>query len=57
LTWSLPWTAPIIAFDLISREPITAYPWESCRTVAERMAQHGIGRLPIVAPDDPSARN
>jgi H+/Cl- antiporter ClcA len=45
--------APIIAYDLIHREPITAYPWESCRTAAERMAQGGVGRLPIVSPDDP----
>jgi hypothetical protein len=29
----------IIAYDLIQREPIVAYPWESCRTAAERMAQ------------------
>jgi H+/Cl- antiporter ClcA len=44
---------PIIAFDLIEREPITAYPWESCRSAAERMAQAGVGRLPVVSPDTP----
>jgi chloride channel protein, CIC family len=44
---------PIIAYDLVAREPITAFPWESCRTAAERMAQNGVGRLPIVSPDDP----
>ncbi len=49
----VPEAAPIIAFDLIHREPITAYPWESCRTAAERMAQYSVGRLPIVSPDDP----
>jgi CBS domain-containing protein len=43
----------IIAYDLIHREPIVAFPWESCRTAAERMAQHGVGRLPVVAQDDP----
>jgi CBS domain-containing protein len=43
----------IIAYDLLHREPITAFPWESCRTAAERMAQMGVGRLPIVSPDDP----
>jgi chloride channel protein, CIC family len=32
---------PIIAYDLVAREPITAFPWESCRTAAERMAQTG----------------
>jgi CIC family chloride channel protein len=45
--------APIIAYDLIHREPITAFPWESCRVAAERMAQAGVGRLPVVAPDNP----
>jgi len=43
----------IIAYDLIHREPITAFPWESCRTAAERMAQTGVGRLPVVAPENP----
>jgi H+/Cl- antiporter ClcA len=46
--------APIIAFDLIEREPITAYPWESCRSAAERMAQASVGRLPVVSPDNPN---
>jgi H+/Cl- antiporter ClcA len=44
---------PIIAYDLLDRESITAYPWESCRTAAERMAQAGVGRLPVVSPEDP----
>ena len=44
----------IIAYDLIHREPITIYPWESCRTAAERMAEHGVGRLPVVSPDEPT---
>jgi len=44
---------PIITYDLIHREPITVYPWESCRTAAERMAENGVGRLPVVSPDDP----
>jgi H+/Cl- antiporter ClcA len=43
----------IITYDLIHREPITGYPWESCRTAAERMAENGVGRLPVVSPDDP----
>jgi CBS domain-containing protein len=45
--------APIIAYDLIHKEPITAFPWESCRVAAERMAQAGVGRLPVVSPEDP----
>jgi len=49
-----PVLAPIITYDLIHREPITIFPWESCRTAAERMAESGVGRLPVVSPDDPS---
>lgn len=43
---------PIITYDLIHRPPIIAHPWESCRTAAERMAQHGVGRLPVLSGDD-----
>jgi CIC family chloride channel protein len=43
----------IIAYDLIRREPIVAYPWESCRTAAERMASLEVGRLPVVSVEDP----
>jgi CBS domain-containing protein len=42
---------PIIAFDLARGEPVTAYPWESCRVAAERMVEKGVGRLPIIATD------
>jgi CBS domain-containing protein len=41
------------AADLMERELIVAYPDESCRSVAEKMAQHGVGRLPVVSRDDP----
>jgi CBS domain-containing protein len=43
----------IITYDLLRREPITAFPSESCRTAAERMAQHRVGRLAVVSPEDP----
>ncbi len=43
----------IITYDLIHRDPITVFPWESCRTAAERMAQGNVGRVPVVAADDP----
>jgi H+/Cl- antiporter ClcA/predicted transcriptional regulator len=43
----------LIAFDLIHRDPITIYAWESCRMAAERMAEFGVGRLPVVSPDMP----
>ncbi|MBX7073503.1 MAG: chloride channel protein [Pirellulales bacterium] len=44
---------PIIAYDLIRRQPIVAYPWETCRTAALRMAQAGVGRLMVVSQDAP----
>lgn len=44
---------PIIAYDLIRRQPIVAYPWETCRTAALRMAQAGVGRLLVVSQDAP----
>jgi CBS domain-containing protein len=43
----------IITYDLVVGEPITAFAWESCRTAAERMAQHSVGRLVVVDDDDP----
>ncbi len=42
----------IIVYDLLHRDPITIFPWESCRTAALRMAEYGVGRLPVVNPDD-----
>ena len=45
---------PIIAYDLVSHPPIVAYPDETCRTAAERMAERGIGRLLVVSPDEPT---
>jgi len=44
----------IITYDLISRPPITAYPSESCRIAAERMAQMDVKQLPVVSPDEPN---
>src|SRR5271166_3956368 len=35
-------------------QSITAYPSESCRIAAERMAQMGVKQLPVVSPDDPN---
>jgi CBS domain-containing protein len=43
----------IIAYDLLQRAPITAFAWESCRAAAERMAETGVGRLIVVADDNP----
>jgi chloride channel protein, CIC family len=46
--------SPIIAYDLIGQSPIVVAPDESCRQAAERMAQAGVKRLPVIAPDDPN---
>jgi CBS domain-containing protein len=48
-----PLAGPIIAYDLLHRAAITAFPWESCRQAAERMAQQHVGRLVVVAADNP----
>ena len=37
--------------DLVDRPPVTVQPWETCRAAAERMAEAGVGRLPVVSPD------
>ena len=44
---------PIVAYDLIHREPIVAHPWESCRVAAQRMAQYDVGRLLVVSVEQP----
>jgi H+/Cl- antiporter ClcA len=41
-----------VVSSLMKRSPVTAMPWESCRAVAERMAESGVGRLIVVDPDD-----
>ena len=43
----------LTARDLLKREPIVAYPHETCRQAAERMAASGIGRLPVLSADGP----
>jgi H+/Cl- antiporter ClcA len=45
--------SPIIAFDLIRVAPITVFPDETCRSAVEKMAREGIGRLLVVAPENP----
>ena len=46
--------SPVITYDLINRDPITVFPWESARGAAERMAEHKVGRLVVVDPENPS---
>ena len=38
----------MVADDLVQQPPIVAFPDETCRMAAERMAHAGVGRLPIV---------
>ncbi len=42
------------AQDLVTARPVVVDERESCRVAAERMATAGVGRLPVVAPDDPA---
>jgi H+/Cl- antiporter ClcA/predicted transcriptional regulator len=39
--------------DLVKRKALTVSPGDSCRMAAERMAEGGVGRLPVVDPDEP----
>jgi CBS domain-containing protein len=49
-----PWlTSPIIAFDLMNAAPMVAFPDESCREMAERLAESPERSLPVVSPEDP----
>jgi len=41
--------------DLLQREPIVAFPDESCRAAAERMANAAVGRLPVVERGKPDS--
>ena len=41
------------AGELAQERIITAYPHDSCREAAEKMASFGIGRLPVVSVDNP----
>ena len=40
--------------EIMRRDLVIAYPEESCRTAAERMAQFDVGRLPVVAIAEPT---
>jgi CBS domain-containing protein len=51
---ALPESPETTVADLVRRPPIVAYPDETCRTAAERMAGAGIGRLPVVRREDPN---
>ena len=41
------------ACDLLKVDPIIAYPEETCREAAERMATLGVGRLPVMSRENP----
>lgn len=38
----------------LNRTPVSAFPDEPLRAVVNRMAEHGLTRLPVVASDDPT---
>jgi H+/Cl- antiporter ClcA len=40
--------------EIMRRDLVVAYPEESCRTAAERMAQFDVGRLPVVSVAQPT---
>jgi CBS domain-containing protein len=40
--------------EIMRRDLVVAYPDESCRTAAERMAQFDVGRLPVVSVAEPT---
>ena len=40
--------------EIMRRDLVVAYPEESCRTAAERMAQFDVGRLPVISIAEPS---
>jgi chloride channel protein, CIC family len=42
----------VTAQDLVRTNPVVVDSRESCRVAAERMATAGVGRLPVVDPDD-----
>ena len=44
----------LVVADLMERELTVAYPDDSCRSAAEKMAQCGVGRLPVVSREDGS---
>jgi CBS domain-containing protein len=44
--------ATATAQDLVRTNPVVVDGRESCRVAAERMATAGVGRLPVVDPDD-----
>jgi H+/Cl- antiporter ClcA len=50
---SLAETAQIAVADVMETEPLIGFPRESCRSAAEKMAQAGVGRIPVVAEDNP----
>ena len=47
-------TIPIIAYDLMNPSPLVAHPDDSCREMAERLAESVERSLPVVSPQDPN---
>jgi H+/Cl- antiporter ClcA len=47
-------SSPIIAYDLMNPAPMVALPDDSCREMAERLAESPERSLPVVSPEDPA---
>jgi len=43
----------LVVADILEGQPLTIAPEETCRSAAEKMAQSRVGRLPVVALNDP----
>ena len=46
-----PVTDGAVVADVCKTDPVVAHPGETLRTVAYRMAEHGVSRMPVVDPD------
>jgi len=42
-----------VVADVMETAPLVGYPDETCRSAAEKMAQAGVGRIPVVDPANP----
>ena len=46
-------TTDMTVADVMETEPLIGFPQESCRSAAEKMAQAGVGRIPVVDAENP----
>ena len=46
-------TTDMTVAEVMETEPLIGFPQESCRSAAEKMAQAGVGRIPVVDAENP----